>query len=145
MIELGGKTATGFEVPQEVIDGLAAGKRPAVTVTLNGYSYPSTVAVRGGRYLVPVSAAVRACSGVSAGDDVEVSWELDSAPRMVTVPEDLANALATEVTAKAGFEALSYSHQRAYTMWVESAKKAETRTLRVERAIVMLAEGRQQP
>ena len=88
-IELGGKTATGFEVPDEIVEALGSGRRPAVTVTVRGHTYRSTVAVMGGRYLVPLSAEHRASAGVAAGDNVEVEIELDTAERVLDVPDDL--------------------------------------------------------
>jgi hypothetical protein len=42
---------TGIDVPAEVVDALGAGKRPPVVVTVNGYSYRSTIAPMGGKYL----------------------------------------------------------------------------------------------
>jgi hypothetical protein len=78
-IELGGKTATGFEVPGRVVDELGAGKRPAVQVTVNGHRFRSTVAVMGGRFLLPLNAQNRAAAGVAAGDDV--TWTSSWTPR----------------------------------------------------------------
>ena len=137
-IELGGKTATGMAVPESVVDALGAGRRPAVVVTLNGYSYRSSVAVMGGRYLLPVSAEVRAGSGVAAGDEVEVEVELDSAPRTVEVPADLAAALDGDPRAKAAFTALSYSNRRRHVLAVEGAKSPETRARRVAKVVAEL-------
>jgi hypothetical protein len=106
-IEQGGKTATGIQVPEEVIQALGSGKRPAVTVTINGYTYRSTVAVLGGRYMVGVSAEHRAGAGVAGGDEVEVDVDLDTAPRAVDVPADFAAALAAEPEARRTFDGLS--------------------------------------
>src|SRR5437867_2874762 len=80
VIQLSGKTATGIEVPGEVVAALGPSKRPAVRVTINGYTYPSTVAPLGGAFMLPVSAEVRAQAGVAAGDEVAVDVELDTAP-----------------------------------------------------------------
>jgi Domain of unknown function (DUF1905)/Bacteriocin-protection, YdeI or OmpD-Associated len=111
-IELGGKTATGFEVPGRVVDELGGGKRPAVQVTVNGHRFRSTVAVMGGRFLLPLNAQNRAAAGVAAGDDVTVDIELDTAPRVVEVPADLAAALDAAPAARVRFDGLSYSMQR---------------------------------
>ena len=105
-IELGGKTATGFEVPGRVVDELGAGKRPAVQVTVNGHRFRSTVAVMGGRFLLPLNAQNRAAAGVAAGDEVTVDIELDTAPRVVEVPADLAAALDAAPAARARFDGL---------------------------------------
>ncbi|MGC7096228.1 YdeI/OmpD-associated family protein [Amycolatopsis lurida] len=141
-IELGGKTATGFAVPTEVVEALGSGKRPAVTVTIDDYSYRSTVAVMGGRYLVPLSAENRTAAGVSADDEVEVDLVLDTKPREVEVPPDFAEALAAEPAAKAFFDSISYSDKRWHVLSVEGAKKPETRTRRIEKSVSMLKHGR---
>lgn len=134
-VELNGKTATGIEVPDEVVAGLGSHKRPAVTVTINGHTYRSTVAVMGGRFMLPVSAEVRAASGVAAGDEVDVDMELDTQPRTVSVPADLAAALDAQPGVRAAFDAMSYSHQRAHVLAVEGAKAAETRARRIEKVV----------
>jgi len=138
-VVLGGKTATGLVVPPEVVEGLAAGKRPAVRVTIGGYTYRSTVAVMGGRFMLPLAAEHRASSGVAAGDEVDVEVELDTAPREVAVPPDLAEALAADPTAQQAFSGLSYSNQRRYVLGIEGAKTAETRQRRIAKAVAELA------
>lgn len=137
-IDLDGKTATGIAVPAEVVDGLGGGKRPPVTVAINGYSYKSTVASMGGVYKVPISAENRQAAGVQAGDTVTVDIEIDTAPREVEVPADFASALNTDTTAKAFFETLSNSKKKAFTYWIETAKQAETRQNRINQAVEML-------
>jgi hypothetical protein len=137
-IELGGRTATGFEVPAGVVEALGSGRRPAVAVTLAGYTYRSTVATMGGRFLVPLAAEHREAAGVAAGDTVEVDLELDTAPRVVEVPADLAAALDAEPEARRRFDALSYSHQRRHVLAVEGAKAAATRERRVDAAVATL-------
>lgn len=136
------KTATGIEVPAEVVEALGPGRRPPVAVTLNGgHRYPSTVASMGGKFLVPVSAEHRAAAGIKAGDEVLVDLVVDTAPRVLVVPEDLAAALDAEPTARAAFDALSYSNQRRYTLAVEGAKAADTRARRVAKAVTDLLGG----
>ena len=141
-IELAGKTATGIDIPDEVVEGLGAGRKPPVRVTIAGHTYRSTVAVRGDRYLVGVNAANREAAGVAAGDEVDVDIELDTAPREVTVPADLATALDADPDAKRFFESLSYSQKQGYVQPIEQAKKPETRDRRVEKAVAMMREGR---
>ncbi len=85
-------------------------------VRLNDYTYRSSVAPMGGRFMLPVSAEVRAGVDVAAGDEVDVDLTLDTAPRTVTVPDDLAAAFDREPEARCAFDALSYSHQRRYVM-----------------------------
>jgi hypothetical protein len=136
---LSGRTATGIRVPDDVVAALGSGRRPAVTVTLNGgYTYRSTVAVMGGEYMLPVSAEVRAGADVAAGDELDVDLELDTAPRAVDVPADLRAALDADPAAAAAFAALSYSKQRAHVLSVEGAKAADTRLRRVEKVVAAL-------
>ena len=143
-VELNGKTATGIEVPADVVEALGTSRRPAVKVTLAGYTYRTTVAARGDRFLVPVSAEVRAAAGVEAGDELEVEIELDTEPRDVTVPADLAEALAPHPEARRFLDGLSPSRKKAYVTWIEEAKKPETRASRVEKAAAALRAGRVQ-
>lgn len=141
-VELGGKTATGLRVPDEVVDALARGKRPPVRVTVGGHTYRSTIAVMSGAYFLPLSAENRAAAAVSAGDEVDVDVELDDEPRVIEVPPDLAAALATDAAAKRFFDGLSYSQQRWFTLSVEGAKKPETRQRRVDKAMELLRANR---
>lgn len=142
LLELGGKTATGIRVPPEVVAALGPSKRPAVQVTLNGYTYRSTVAVMGGVFLLPVSAEVRAHAHIAAGDTVDVDVEVDTEPRTVEVPADLAQALAADDTARQFFESLSYSNQRRLVLAIEGAKAAETRQRRVASTVAGLHAGK---
>jgi len=143
-ILLGGKTATGLRVPDEVVAGLGSGNRPAVSVTINGHTYRTTVAPRGGEYLVPVSAENRERAGVAAGDEVDVDIELDTEPREVTVPPDFADALDRHPDARRFFDGLSYSQKQWFVLGVEEAKTAETRQRRIDKAVARLREGRAQ-
>jgi hypothetical protein len=136
-LELGGKTATGIEVPAPVVAELGS-KRAPVRATINGYTYRSTVAVMGGRSMLPVSAEVRAGAGIAAGDEVEVDLEPDTAPRVVEVPADFAAALVGAPAAQEAFGKLSYSNQRRLVLSVEGAKTAETRARRIAKAVADL-------
>jgi hypothetical protein len=137
-IRLDGKTATGIEVPGNVLAALGPGKRPKVQVTINGYTYASTVGSVGGRSLIPVSSDVRTQAGVTAGDEVDVDVVADTEPRTVEVPLDLAAALDGEPAARRAFEALSYSGQRRHVLAIDQAKAPETRRRRVDQAITEL-------
>jgi bacteriocin resistance YdeI/OmpD-like protein/uncharacterized protein DUF1905 len=141
-VEQAGKTATGIEVPSTVVEGLGAGKRPAVRVTINGFTYPSTVASMDGRFMVGVSAENRAATGVAGGDTVDVDIELDTAPRDVSVPIDFAKALKKDAKAKSTFDALSYSNKNWHVQSIEGAKTDETRQRRIAKSIAALREGR---
>ena len=140
---LSGKTSTGFEVPADVVAGLGPGKKPAVTVTLNGgYTYRSSVGSMGGKFMLPVSGEHRAGAGIAAGDRVEVDLELDTQPREVSVPDDLSAALDAEPTARSFFDGLSYSNKLRHVLAIDGAKTAETRQRRIEKAVGMFCEGK---
>ena len=141
-IRLEGRTATGFRVPPEVVEALGRGKRPPVRVTLGGHVYRSTVAAYGDVFMIPLAAEHRDAAGVAAGDEVEVDLELDAEPREVTVPPDLAEALAREPDAERFFGGLSYSNRRRIVLSIEDAKTPETRQRRVSRSVELLREGR---
>lgn len=141
-IQLEGKTATGFRVPADVVAALGGGRRPPVTVTIGGHTYRSTVAAYGDVSMLPLAAEHREAAGVAAGDEVEVELVLDTAPREVEVPTDLAAALADEAEARTFFDGLSYSNRRWFVLSIEGAKTPETRRRRVEKALAMLREGR---
>ena len=132
-----GRSVTGIEVPPEIIAALGGGKKPPVALAVNGYSYRSTVAVMGGKYMVGFSSEHRAASGLKGGDTIEVDITLDDAPRTVEVPEDFARALEV-AGARAAFDKLAFSHRKEHVRAIEEAKTAETRARRIEKAAAML-------
>ena len=134
---------TGIVVPDEAIDQLGAGKRPAVVVDVNGYEFRSTVAVMGGRYMIGISAAVRKATGLKGGDPIRVTLTVADSPREVNVPADFAAALAADEAVHAFFGRLSNSLQRYHIDNVNSAKTAETRQRRIEKAVALFRDGRQ--
>ena len=137
-----GKTAAGIEVPEEIVTALGSGKRPKVAVTINGYTYRSSIAPMNGVFMVGVSSDVRAAAGVAGGDEVDVDIKLDTAPREVTVPDDFAAALDAAPRARATFESLSYSNKSWHTLQIEGAKTDETRQRRIAKSIEALSDGR---
>ena len=140
-LELAGKTATGFVVPDAVVDELGAGQRPPVVVTINGASFRTSIARMGGRFLLGVSATNRAVTSTTAGEEYDVEVEVDTQPRVVEVPDDLRAALAASPAATALYETLSYSQQRRVVEPVEQAKTAETRARRIDKMVTQLAAG----
>jgi len=138
-----GKTATGIEVPPDVIAGLGSGKKPAVTVTINGsYTYRSSVSTMGGKFMLPVSAEHRAGAGIAAGDQADIDLELDDQPREVLVPDDLSAALDADPAARSYFDGLSYSNKRRHVLAIEGAKAADTRARRVAKSVELFHQGR---
>jgi hypothetical protein len=128
----------GLEVPQEVVDALGAGKRPRVTITINGRSWRSRVAIMRGRNLLGLSKSNREAAGVVTGDEVEVDVEFDAEPRVVVEPADLARALNADPVARAAYDRLAYGHKMQHVRAIESAKKPETRIRRIEKTLAML-------
>ena len=132
------KDATGIRVPSEVITEFNAGKKPKVKITINGYTYRSTVAAYGDVFMLPLAAEHRNAAGVKAGDEVEVTLELDTEPRTVEVPADLAAALAENGITET-FGKLAYSARKEHVRQVESAKAQETRERRIVNIVAKLS------
>ena len=138
VIEQSGATATGIPVPDDVVTGLGPGKRHAITVTINGHSYRSSVAPYRGKYMIALSAENRDKAGVAGGDEVDVTIELDDQPRTVDEPEVLSAALATDPAARTAFDKLSVSNQRRHVLAIEGAKTDATRQRRLDAVLAEL-------
>lgn len=116
--------------------------RAPVKVTLNGFTYRSTIAAMGGPPCIPLRKSNREAAGLEGDETLEVRLELDTAPRVVTPPADLLRALKSVPLAWTRWRALSYSHQREYAEAVAGAKKPETRARRIAAAVNALANQR---
>jgi hypothetical protein len=116
--------------------------RAPVRVKINGYEFRTTIAVYGGQYLLGINKAHRDAARIGLGEPFMVTLELDTEPRTVTVPPDLAAALAADAAARAAWDALSYTHQREHVQEIEAAKAPATRERRVARCITMLVGAR---
>ena len=137
-----GRTATYVVVPLDVRAVFGAA-RPPVRARINGAEVRTTLAPYGDRWYLPVNRAFRTAAGVAAGETVVVELEPDREPRSVTVPDDLAAALAAApAAARERFEALSFSHRREYVEWIEEAKRPETRARRIAGALERLVVGK---
>jgi hypothetical protein len=137
-----GKTAAGIEVPDDVVAGLGAGRKPPVRVTINGHTYRSSVAVMGGVFMVGVNNEFRRTSGVAPGDEVDIDIEVDTEPREVVVPPDLVAALDADPEARSFFESLSYSNKRRIVEPIVDAKAPDTRQRRIEKSVAGLHDHR---
>ncbi|MBA2550101.1 MAG: DUF1905 domain-containing protein [Nocardioidaceae bacterium] len=137
-----GTNTTGIEVPEDVVAALGSARRLPVRITVGDHSYRSTVAPLRGHFMVSLSAENRASAGVAGGDEVDVDIELDTEPRAVTVPPDLAAALDAEPGARRFFDGLSNSHQQRHVLAIDGAKTDETRQRRIAKAVDVLREGR---
>ena len=140
-IQQSGRTATGIPVPPEVIESLGSGRRPAVRVTLKGFTYRSSVGSMGGVFMLPVSAEVRQQAGVAAGEELDVHVEVDREPRALVLPDDFRAALDRDAGARKFFDGLSHSNQRRLVDPIAQAKAAETRQRRIERTVEKLRAG----
>ncbi|HLQ14252.1 MAG TPA: YdeI/OmpD-associated family protein [Candidatus Eisenbacteria bacterium] len=136
-----GKTAAGIEVPAKVVAALGSSKRPPVRATINGFTYRSTVAVMGGKFMVGMPPVFREGAGVAAGDMVDVDLELDTAPREVELPIDFAAALSRDAKAKKFFEGLSYSKKRVLVTPID-VKNPDVRKERIAKTVAQLREGK---
>ena len=141
-LETAGGNATGLRVPDEFVAELGGGGRPKIVATVNGYRWRSSIARMGGEYWLGVSAANRGGAGVRAGDVLEVDVELDTAPREVEVPEDLAAALAANPAASACWDGLSFSNKRYHVEQITGARTEATRERRVAKAVRALSAGK---
>jgi hypothetical protein len=135
------KTATMFRVPFD-LESAFGRARPPVKVTIRGHTWRTTPGVYGGEGLVVVNRAVKGATGVDAGDRVRVRMELDTEPRTVDAPRDLAAVLAADPAAKKAFAAMSFTHRREYVEWVEEAKRPETRSRRIASTVDRVREGK---
>jgi hypothetical protein len=133
---------TGIVVPDEVLEQLGAGRRPAVTVSVNGYEYANTVGVMQGQAMLSISAAIRKATGLGGGDAIHVVLTLAEGPRKVDMPEDFAAALAAAPAAQAFYDGLSNSLQRYHADTVSAAKSEATRQRRIDKAIALFLEGK---
>jgi hypothetical protein len=124
----------GIEVPDEVVEGFGAGKRVPVKVTVNGYTYDSTVARMGGRYLVPLAKVHREAAGVAGGEEHDVTLAHDPAERTVEVPDDLAAALS-DAGVRQSFDALAFTHRKEHVRSVCDAKAQATRERRIAKVV----------
>ncbi len=134
----GDMDATGIEIPASVVEGLGAGKRPRLHVTVKGMSYRTTVAVMGGGYFIAFTKDHRAKTGLKAGDPIDVTVELDTEPRVVEAPADLLAAL-DKAGVRDAWGKLSYTHQKEHVRAIEEAKAADTRQRRLEKAVATAA------
>jgi hypothetical protein len=115
-------------------------RREELTVTLKGYTYRSTVAVYGGEFFLPFAAVHRDAAGVTAGQPVRVTVVLDTSPREVEVPKDLAAALK-KAGVRAAFDALAFTHRKEHVRAIEEARAPETRARRIDTAVAMVMRG----
>jgi bifunctional DNA-binding transcriptional regulator/antitoxin component of YhaV-PrlF toxin-antitoxin module len=135
--------AAGFIVfPYDLKETYGIGNLVPVVATFDGIEYRGSIAKMGPEPLLLIRKDVREKLGKAAGDPVEVTVTVDKSAREVDVPDDLTQALNANPGAKSNFENLAYSHQRNYVLWINEAKRAQTRDTRVHKAVEMLSAGK---
>jgi bacteriocin resistance YdeI/OmpD-like protein/uncharacterized protein DUF1905 len=131
-----GGNNVGIVVPEDIVLSFGRGKRVPVTVTIDGgYTYRNTISSMGGQFMISFNSQTRAATGRGAGDEVEVTLELDDAPRTVETPDALAQAFTAEPAVAEAWAKLSYSKQRAHADAITTAKTEETRSRRLEKVL----------
>jgi Bacteriocin-protection, YdeI or OmpD-Associated/Domain of unknown function (DUF1905) len=115
--------------------------RPPVRGTVNGTPLRTRLAAYGGRTYLGLRAEIRAAAGIDVGDSFAVELAVDTEPREVVVPDDLAAALAQDPAAGEAFATMSFTHRREYVRWVEEAKRPETRARRVAGTVERVGSG----
>jgi hypothetical protein len=133
--------AAFVEVPFDVEKAFGS-KKPKVKAMIEGVPYRGILTRMGGpNHILIILKGIREQIGKTFGDEIKITVELDTEPRVIEVPEDLMKALKKEKTARSVFDALSYTHRREYVMWINEAKREETRKNRIVKAIEMLKKG----
>jgi len=131
--------SAAFTLPFDTRDVWGKAKVP-VKVTINGYTWRSTVGNRGGIQYIVVNAEARRSAGVKAGDAVTIALEVDTEMREIEIPKPLRKALGAKLTQK--LNALSFTHKKEFIVWYSEAKKDDTRVRRVQKMKQMLATGK---
>jgi hypothetical protein len=135
--------AAAVVLDDEQVSAVGEGaRRFPVLVTVNGYTWSTTVTRMRGEFLLGLNRAVREEAEVEAGDTVAVELTLETAPRELEIPPALASALADDPAAGATFAALAFTHRKEYVRWINEAKRDDTRERRVKHAVEMIREGR---
>ena len=134
----GGGNTAGFVVPDEVVEELGGGRKPKVVVTIGSHTWRSSIANMGGQFMLGVSIANRDAAGVAAGQTLDLDVELDTAPRTVEVPDDLAAELAEDTDARSTWERWSFTRQNEAARLLTEAKKPETRARRLAKVLAEL-------
>ena len=142
VIQNAGGGGAFVEIPFDVEKAFGS-KRPKVRAMIEGVPYRGTLVRMGSeRHILIILKGIRAQIGKSFGDEVMISVEPDTKPRVVEIPPELAKAFKKEKAALAYFNSLAFSHQREYVGYIIEAKKEETRARRVTQTIDMLKKGR---
>jgi hypothetical protein len=142
VIQNAGGGGAFVEVPFDVEAAFGA-KKPRVRATIEGVPYRGLLTRMGGEnHILIILKGIREQIGKTFGDEITVTIEPDTEPRVIEIPKDLAKEFKKEKEARAFFDKLSYTHRKEYVTWINGAKKEETRRNRITKAIEMLNQGK---
>ena len=142
VIQNAGGGGAFVEVPFEVEEAFGS-KKPKVRALIEGVPYRGLLVRMGGpNHMLIVLKGIREQIGKTFGDEVTITVEPDTEPRLIEIPKDLMNEFKKDKQAKAFFDKLSYTHRKEYVTWINEAKKEETRQNRIVRTIEMLKQGK---
>ncbi|HKW69261.1 MAG TPA: YdeI/OmpD-associated family protein [Candidatus Dormibacteraeota bacterium] len=132
-------SGTFVVIPLELNARLGLKGRPKIQAVIAGHPYRgSLMPVGDGTFALGVLKAIQHAAGVTRGDMITVELELDTAPRTVELPHDLARAIARDSKATGAWEKLSYTDKKEMARSLEEAKRAETRERRLAAALQKL-------
>ena len=131
-------TGTYVLVPPQVEKALGLKGRPKIQSVIAGHPYRGSLMPSADGFCLGVLKAIQQAEGLSRGDTITVELELDTAPRVIEPPPDLAKALARDKRAAAAWDGLSYTNKREIALGLEEAKKPETRERRLAAALARL-------
>jgi hypothetical protein len=142
MIQNAGGGGAFVDIPFDV-EKVFGAKKPRVRAMIEGVPYRGILTRMGGeQHILIVLKGIREQIGKSFGDEVTITVEPDTEPRLIEIPKDLAKELRKEKEAKAFFDKLSYTHRKEYVNWINEAKRDETRQNRIVKTIEMLKQGK---
>ena len=142
IIQNAGGGGAFVEVPFDVEEAFGS-KKPKIKAMIEGVPYRGLLVRMGGpNHMLIILKGIREQIGKTFGDEVKVTVEPDTEPRVIEIPKDLMKELKKDPEAKAFFDKLSYTHRKEYVRWVEEAKKAETRQSHIVKTIEMLRKGK---
>ena len=141
VIQNAGGGGAFVEVPFDVEKEFGS-KKPKVKAMIEGVPYRGLLTRMGGdHHLLIILKGIREQIGKTFGDEVTITVEPDTEPRLIEIPAELQKAFKAQKEAKTFFDKLSYTHQREYVMWINEAKREETRQNRIVKTIDMLKKG----
>lgn len=134
-----GGGGTMVPLPRDVAAKLGLKGMPRIQAVIAGQPYRGSLMPMGdGTYCLGVLKSIQAAAGVGFGDTVEVSLEVDTAPRVVEPPPDLARVIEGDKKMSASWEKLSFTNKKEMARSLEEAKKPETRERHLKAAIAKL-------